>query len=183
MMPENDARRFTQDEVNAILRRAIDRQGGASSAGTVSYKDLIETARELGIDPSQLEAAMQEQEEQGSTEAAREAWKKQRKQKFFQHLRSFVIVNLGLMVLNLVFGGPPWFFWPLFGWGIGLAFDAAETFFPKDRDIERGARRLMEKQQRIRRREVKINGKKSLTIDSKGGRIIIEKGDKRIEIG
>jgi hypothetical protein len=182
-MSEKDARRFTQDEVNEILRRAIDRQGGGGTVGTVSYNDLLDTARELGIDPHQLEAAMQEQEEQGSTEAAREAWKKQRKQKFFQHLRSFVIVNFGLLVLDIMTGGPNWFFWPLFGWGIGLAFDAAETFYPKERDIERGARRLLERQHRLRRRELKINGKKSLTIDSKGGRIIIEKGDKRIEIG
>jgi hypothetical protein len=63
-------------------------------------------------------------------------------------------------------------------------FDASDTFFPKDRDIERGARRLLEKEARQQRKDVKVGkAAKSVTIDSKGGRIIIEKGDKRIEIG
>ncbi len=133
MIPENDARRFSPDEVNAILRRALDRQGNGG-AGSVSYTDLLDTARELGIDPARLEEALQEQEEVGAIEAAREAYKKQKKQKFVEHLRSYIIVNAILIAIDVMTGGPNWFFWPLFGWGIDLAFDAVGRFggqFPR----------------------------------------------------
>ena len=187
MIPENSPRRYTPDEVNAILRRAIDRQG-ASSVGALTHEDLMETARELGLDPAQVEAAIAEQQEVGAIEAARETWKAQRKRKFFEHLRSYILVNVVLFLINFVTGSPVWFVWPLFGWGIGLLFDASDTFFPKDKDIERGARRLLARQDRQRSREVKVQhgshgSRKSLIIDGKAGKIIIEKGDKRIEIG
>jgi hypothetical protein len=183
-MPETNPRRYTPEEVNAILRRAINRQG-AGATSTVTHDDLLETARELGIDASQVEAALAEQETEGAIEDARVRWRLQRKKKFFEHLRSYLIVNAMLFLMDIFFTGGVWFYWCLFGWGIGVLFDASDTFFPKEKDIERGARRLLEKEARLRRKDgVKIGRQgKSLTIDGKGGKIIIEKGDKRIEIG
>src|SRR4051812_41731489 len=61
MSSDNTPRRYTPEEVNAILRRAIDRQG-AGATSSVTHDDLLETARELGIDASQVEAALAEQE-------------------------------------------------------------------------------------------------------------------------
>lgn len=48
---------------------------------------------------------------------------------FYIHLAVFVVVNAGLTILDL--NSSPeklWFFWPLGGWGIGLAFHAAKVF-------------------------------------------------------
>lgn len=194
MANEPSSRRFTTEEVNAILRRALERQG-SSSTGAISYSDLVETARELGIDPEQIEAVISEEEEVGQMENARERWKVQRKKKFYEHLRSYVIVNLMLFMLDFFVSDGTWFFWVLFGWGFGILFDASDTFFPKERDIERGARRMLEREARQRRREMRETGRsnsrefrighgdKSVTIDGKAGRIVIEKGGKRIEIG
>ena len=41
---------------------------------------------------------------------------------FYRHLAIYSIVNTILLVINLV-NSPEhlWFYWPLFGWGIGLA--------------------------------------------------------------
>jgi len=39
---------------------------------------------------------------------------------FYVHLAVYLLVNAGLLVVNLVVGRPYWFVWPLFGWGIGL---------------------------------------------------------------
>lgn len=187
MSSDESAVRFTPDQVNAILRRAIERQGAGASS-TVSYTDLQDTARELGIDPAQLDAAIGEYERISDIESARNRYIAQRKQKFREHLRSYLVVNLFLFVLDLVFSGGTWFYWVLFGWGIGLYFDAAETFFPKEKDIERGALKILEKEDRRRRRLEAENARgrgirKSLTLDSKAKKIIIEHGDKRIEIG
>lgn len=184
MTPEETPRRFTNDEVNAILKRALARQGGGST-DTLTYDDLLDTARELGIDPIQLQMAVTEQDQEGGLEAARAEWKVRRRKKFFEHLRAYVIVNVFLVIMAVISDSGPWFVWPLLGWGIGLMFDASDTFFPKEGAVERGARRIVAQQKRKHAKTVrpKTAGGKSLTIDSKAGKIIIEKGDKRIEIG
>jgi len=42
---------------------------------------------------------------------------------FLSHLVAYVIVNIFLAFINLYISPQTiWFIWPLFGWGIGLAF-------------------------------------------------------------
>lgn len=181
--------RYSPEEVQAILERAIARRQG--EPGGVTHDDLLATARELGIDERDLQEAIHEHEETWALEDARVRWKQQRKRKFFEHLRTYLVVNAGLMLLDLVFSGGVWFYWPLFGWGIGLALDASEAFHPKKKDVERGAQRLLRKEQKERRREdnrqywhnFSEGIKKQFIVDGKRGKIIIEKGDRRIEIG
>lgn len=40
------------------------------------------------------------------------------------HALVYVAVNLGLFVLDTVKGGPRWSWYPMFGWGLGLAIHA-----------------------------------------------------------
>lgn len=48
---------------------------------------------------------------------------------FYGNFYSWVLVNLGLMVLNLVtYPDYLWFFWPLVGWGVGVAVHAMSVF-------------------------------------------------------
>ncbi len=181
--------RYSPEEVQAILERALARRQG--EPGGITHDDLMATARELGIDDRDLQEAIQEHEETWALEDARQRWKEQRKRKFFEHLRTYLIVNAALAILDLLFTGGSWFFWPLFGWGIGLAMDASEAFRPKEKDVERGARRLLRKEQKERRKEesrqywhnLSEGIKKQFVVDSKQGKVIIQKGDRRIEIG
>src|SRR3712207_3581332 len=72
---------------------------------------------------------------------------------FYSHLASFVVVNAGLVVINLLFTpGYLWFLWPLLGWGIGLLSHVAGVFrpfrvFPRDWE-ERKIREYMENARR-----------------------------------
>jgi hypothetical protein len=43
------------------------------------------------------------------------------------HALVFVLVNLGLLAVNLLAGGPRWHQWPLLGWGFGLAVHGVVT--------------------------------------------------------
>ena len=43
---------------------------------------------------------------------------------FFAHAIVFVVVNALLLLIDVATGGGLWFYWPLFGWGIGLAAHA-----------------------------------------------------------
>ena len=48
---------------------------------------------------------------------------------FYGNLTSYVVVNIGLMILNLVTSPEYlWFFWPLLGWGIGVAIHGMVVF-------------------------------------------------------
>lgn len=46
----------------------------------------------------------------------------------YTHALVFVLVNLGLYVLNGMTGGYRWSVWPLMGWGLGLAIHGLVTF-------------------------------------------------------
>ncbi len=47
---------------------------------------------------------------------------------FYTHATAYVLVNIGLFVINLLTGGGWWFYWPLIGWGIGLGLHAFGVF-------------------------------------------------------
>ena len=48
---------------------------------------------------------------------------------FYGNLTSYDVVNIGLMILNLVTSPEYlWFFWPLLGWGIGVAIHGMVVF-------------------------------------------------------
>jgi 2TM domain len=47
---------------------------------------------------------------------------------FFSHALVYVVVNAGLVVLNVFKGGPLWSFLPMAGWGIGLAAHGLSTW-------------------------------------------------------
>lgn len=48
---------------------------------------------------------------------------------FYGNLTSYVLVNLGLMVINILTSPKYlWFFWPLLGWGIGVAIHGMIVF-------------------------------------------------------
>ncbi len=81
----------------------------------------------------------------GSPNAAYEAERYERARKrvkelrgFYASLTSYLSVNLMLFLINLFTSpGQWWFIWPLFGWGIGILFQARHVFMPRfDADWE-----------------------------------------------
>ena len=69
---------------------------------------------------------------------------------FYIHATVFVLVNLGLVGLNLlVTGGPRWFVFPMLGWGIGLLAHGLATFIQlsdfRERAVQAEMRKLRER--------------------------------------
>ena len=46
---------------------------------------------------------------------------------FYIHLLVYTLVNSGLLVVNLLGGGPRWHLAPLLGWGLGLGVHGLVT--------------------------------------------------------
>ena len=63
---------------------------------------------------------------------------------FYTHLAVYLAVNLGLFVIDALQGGAWWFFWPAFGWGIGLAAHAVAVFFETKTTMSRWEKRKIE---------------------------------------
>lgn len=135
-------RRYDEGDVAAIVKRALSMRG---THDTISHEDLVEIARHTGLTREQLEDAIDLEAREGDMDRARAVWTARRRAKFNRHLRSYVIVIGALLLMNLMTRGAPWVLWPMIGWGIGLAFDASDTFFASAERIDRGARRILKR--------------------------------------
>lgn len=69
---------------------------------------------------------------------------------FYMHLVVYLVVSLGLFILDTLTPGGPWFFWPVVGWGIALLLHAASVILGGSllgqRWEERKTRQLMERE-------------------------------------
>jgi hypothetical protein len=124
----NEDRRYTSDEVSAIVKRALANKRGA---GDVSHEELLEIAAHAGLEVEDVSRAIAEETHAASTRDREERRMARRRHSFQVHFRTYVIVNAMLLLIDLLTPGGPWFFWPALCWGVGLALHASNTFFPK----------------------------------------------------
>ena len=126
-MNEYSSRQYDTDEVSRIIRRALK----LKRAHGISYQDLVDTAKEIGLDPQAVETAIEQEQQATKRESIRKVWRKRRKVGFYSHLWSYLIVNGALLLINNFTPGPWWFQWSVLGWGIGLAFHCKAIFLPQ----------------------------------------------------
>ena len=142
--------RYSQDEVNAILSRAIKHEHGR---GELSHSDLLAAAREVGISTDVLEKAVSEVrvERQRTGEIAQ--LRQHQWRNFFRHLFVFLVVNGMLFALNrLTTPNFQWSLFPVFCWGIALLFHFMAVIAPNSQRLER---RLERQRERERRRQMR----------------------------
>jgi hypothetical protein len=133
-MNQISSRQYDNDEVTRIIRRALK----LSNEDTISHDELMETAKQVGLDPQMVEIAIKEEQREFKKERIRLAVLKQRKAGFQWHLWSYLIVNAALLLTNKLTSGPWWFHWSVLGWGIGLAFHFKAVYFPGRKRFGRG---------------------------------------------
>lgn len=132
---------YSKEEVDRILRRALE--GSSSYGASITESELLRIASELNIDPVQVRKAIIEDVAVNEFESAKSIWMKRKRRSFYEHLTAYVIVNSFLVGIDFMTPGISWSIFPILGWGIGLAFDFVESFFPSEEKVEKGARKLM----------------------------------------
>ena len=133
---------FGNDEIERIIKRAINRS--ADYNGGVTESELFRIASELNISRDQVNKAIQEDRELYVYEQAKKLWLDKKRSSFKEHLTAYLIVNTFLVGINFfTLGSIGWALFPIFGWGIGLAFDFMESFYPSQTKIEEGAKKMM----------------------------------------
>ncbi len=145
-----EERFYGEDEAEQILRLA---SSISSSAEGMTRERLLATAAEIGISPEAVDEAERQIISKRTEAADRKAFDAERRRDFGTHLISFVLVNAFLCAINyLTSRGYFWEIWPLLGWGLGLAFHAAEVFLKGSDGYQKEFARW---QKRQRRREAR----------------------------
>lgn len=117
-----DERRFSEEEVEAILRRALQRQRGGAG---LTRAELLEAARGVGLGEHDIDAAIRDTDRGDDLEALTLRWRAHRRRGLTNHAIAFVVVNALLFVIDRATPPEdPWFHFPLIAWGIALALDA-----------------------------------------------------------
>jgi hypothetical protein len=129
-MNESPSKQYSREQVDRIIRRALK----LKKEDSITYRELVDTAKEFGIDPPTLEAAIAEDEKVFKKERARTKRLVRRKARFHRHLASYIIVIGALLIINTMTPGPWWFQWPALGWGIALALNFKAAYFPLPKD-------------------------------------------------
>jgi len=133
-MPDNtgpsplndDIRRFSREEIEVILQNAIERQGGAAAGSSLSMNELIETARELDIDPEVIRAAARDHEARAAMQRSRQQYLDQRR-KYFVYFSTYIVMSAALITINATLGGVKWSIFLTFTLGVALLFSWLRT--------------------------------------------------------
>ncbi|HVZ30954.1 MAG TPA: 2TM domain-containing protein [Polyangiaceae bacterium] len=143
-------RTYTDAEVREILRRAVAR--GAASGG-LGRQDLIEAARDVGIDASAVDAAMREVDGERDLNEELAKLKQERHRELASSVGTWAIVNAGLFAIDWANGGGWWFYWPLCTWGLALALRLKGVVLANPTRDQREAERRLEQRNRERERQ------------------------------
>lgn len=152
-------RSYTDEELQAILRRALQRQ--AAKADGFGHDELMAAAREVGLDEDDVERAIAELAHERSLDDVRTSMVKRRREKWLRHLVTYLVVVGGLLGMHALTLAGSWVFWVAFGWGIGIALDTYKTLRgPTEEEVSRERDRLNRKERRKRAAEARREAKR-----------------------
>jgi hypothetical protein len=188
MADPRKGRVFTQEEVNTILSRAVERQN--PSAGGLTYAELIDTARQAGIDPGAIDFAVGDlesgqetraEDEEVKAELARRRWRSWRR--FSLHLTVYVMLSIFIAATNIHEGGEQFYPFPILAWGIFVAAHFMAVLFPtvfpnpdRGEGIRRELRKREEKNRRRLERERRSLGNEELKESAKELGVAVQRG-------
>jgi len=144
------SRTYSDDEVREILRRAVEQS--SVEGGGLTREELIEAARDAGIEASAVHDAIgvveRDREVQGEILALR---KKDRKT-LASNVLSWAIIALGLLAMRFFGAGGWWFIWPMGAWAIFLLLRLKGVLLESPEKVRERAERRIEHRRRQQKR-------------------------------
>lgn len=110
-------RRYSSEEVADIIRLSLQDEGRRSD-NSVDYDELLNIAKDMGVESEQVDRAVHLlEEEQQTKDKAQALWRR-----FKTHATLFAVINLLLVTLNIFSDSDSfWALYVIFGWGLFLA--------------------------------------------------------------
>lgn len=141
-------------DVEQILKIAV-RKSGITDDEALRQR-LMAAGQELGLTEAQIAAAEAEYQTQKAEAEELAEYRAEVKKEFLEHFWTYVIVNAGLVGINLYTKGTvSWALWPILAWGIGMAFHAVYAFATNTESFQSGYSEWRKKRQRRERRRRK----------------------------
>lgn len=156
--PGRVARNYSDEEVEAIFRRALERQ--VEDEDGFEHDELVAAAREVGLSEDAIDRAVREIEGERGDEAIREKLAHRKRERWLRHFVTYFVVAGGFLGMHALGYVGAWAIWLAFGWGMGVALEAfgalrgptEEAVRKENKKLNRKARR---KAQGEARREAK----------------------------
>lgn len=148
------AGRYSDDEVEAILRRALEQQ--LDDEDGFARDEVVAAAREVGLDEGAIDRAIHEIESERDDEALRARLLRNERESWLRHFVTYLVIIGGLVGMHLLGFVGAWVAWAAFGWGIGLAMHTFKAFRgPTEEDVEKERERLNRKARRAAKARAK----------------------------
>lgn len=164
LRPVSQQKRYSDDDIRAILGRAVERDHVDGDA--LGHADLVAVAQEMGVSPHAVEEAVAELAAERELGLALVERQSRRRRRFWRGLSTYGLVNAFLVGVDLITGGGMWWYWPAMGWGLFVALSGVRAFFPDDDKDRRAAEKVVRKRQRKRdaqaRRQAQQGSEKEL---------------------
>ena len=133
-------------DVEQILRIAV--VDSVRSDDRTLREHLMLAAGELGLTEDQVRKAEEKWKREKMIRQDMGEYMAEQKRWFWPHLTAYLLVNIGLAMLNISdWDGFPWFLFPLVGWGIGIYAHAQEVFNPKSGEFRKEFQKWREQRQ------------------------------------
>jgi hypothetical protein len=119
------ARSYNDDEVRAIIDRALRTETSAGASSNLSHEQLVALGSEIGLSPETIERAARDVEESGKNTRLSRRVLERRRRWFINHAWAFAAVNSVLFAINfLTTPGQWWVLFPVVVWGLALLLHA-----------------------------------------------------------
>ena len=152
------ARSYSDEEVEAIFRRALERQ--AEREDGYARDELVAAAKEIGLDEEAIDRAHRELAIEASEEDIRATVTQRQRRRWARHVIAYLVIAGGFLALHGLGLVGVAAIWLAVLWGMGIAFHTASTVTgPSEKAIERERTRRNRKARRAEnaraRREAK----------------------------
>lgn len=119
-----DPRRYSDEDIQAIIQRALEQQGGAQ--GDLTHADLVGIGEQVGVPADALERAAHDVLEARRAAEATHNVTSARRRWLAVHAAVFAVINALLFTVNaLTTPGEWWFLFSAVFWGLALGGHAA----------------------------------------------------------
>lgn len=153
-MSDGKRAEYSREDVEEVLRLAARRM--QDDEPKLSHEELIEAAREAGLDVEAVEAAANELHLVRHERRAIEVWSARRRQRLASHTMVWLTLCAGLSAMNWLSGPPWWVAWVWLGWGMLMALHALRVLrAPSAAQLDAVAERARKQLEGQRKRDAK----------------------------
>ena len=152
-------RNYSDDEVEAIFRRALERQ--VEEEDGYGREELVAAAREVGLDDDAIDRAVAELDGERHEGALRERMHAAAREKWLRSFATYIIIAGGFLGAHAFGLVGQWVYWMAFGWGLAVALRAITAWRgPTEEAVEKEQLRQNRKARRKAQAEARAQARR-----------------------